>query len=162
MVVFTVLICAFLLHQHHRRSAVRRGEGDVKGGPHPLREPAATPCTPTPNLLEMQLLRPPRANGQPAWSRNPNIADVDVLQVDAASVTSSMEDQKRGNASYTSGQGGHEGGRVEEKGRKRGGGGGGRSGGGGGRNSPPAGDDLRNYAYEGEGSSPGSLSSCKS
>ena len=28
-------------------------------------------------------------------------------------------------------------------------------------NTPPAGDDLRNYAYEGEGSSPGSLSSCK-
>lgn len=25
----------------------------------------------------------------------------------------------------------------------------------------PTGDDLRNYAYEGEGSSPGSLSSCK-
>ena len=24
-----------------------------------------------------------------------------------------------------------------------------------------AGDDLRNYSYEGEGSSPGSLSSCK-
>ncbi|KAG0722637.1 Neural-cadherin [Chionoecetes opilio] len=27
--------------------------------------------------------------------------------------------------------------------------------------TPPAGDDLRNYAYEGDGSSPGSLSSCK-
>ena len=25
----------------------------------------------------------------------------------------------------------------------------------------PTGEDLRNYAYEGEGSSPGSLSSCK-
>lgn len=32
---------------------------------------------------------------------------------------------------------------------------------GGSGSTPPAGDDLRNYAYEGEGSSPGSLSSCK-
>nr|XP_045623733.1 uncharacterized protein LOC123773859 [Procambarus clarkii] len=30
----------------------------------------------------------------------------------------------------------------------------------GGIGNSPAGDDLRNYAYEGEGSSPGSLSSC--
>ena len=27
--------------------------------------------------------------------------------------------------------------------------------------TPHTGDDLRNYAYEGEGSSPGSLSSCE-
>lgn len=27
--------------------------------------------------------------------------------------------------------------------------------------TPPARDDLRNYAYEGDGSSPGSLSSCE-
>lgn len=31
-----------------------------------------------------------------------------------------------------------------------------------GEEAAPTGDDLRNYAYEGEGSSPGSLSSCKS
>ncbi|XP_069188218.1 putative neural-cadherin 2 [Procambarus clarkii] len=165
-----VLICAFLLHQHHRRSALRRGEG--KGAAtHPLRgTPTTTSCAPTPNLLEMQLLRPPRANGQPAWTRNPNIADVDVLQVDAASVTSSVEEQKRPHVSYTDTSGMSHG-EIEEMECHLGGGrredttgkedgGSKRGGGGGGGGSPLTGDDLRNYAYEGEGSSPGSLSSC--
>ncbi|KAK8727052.1 hypothetical protein OTU49_009906, partial [Cherax quadricarinatus] len=181
-----LLVGAFLLHQH-RRSSLRRGEGEVKGcTPHPLRgHSVATHCTPTPtpNLLEMKMARPPRANDQPAWIRNPNIADVDVLQVDAASVTSSMEDQKRCSASFsTSGGALHADGGLLEVcmsggsgegncigvddggGCRRGGGvedgSGKRGGGGGGGGCSPAGDDLRNYAYEGEGSSPGSLSSC--
>lgn len=93
-------------------------------------------------------------------------ADVDVLQVDGASITSSMEDQqqqKRGTGPGTtltnkhdSGGGtlGRNGGSTDtKKGTSQGGAAG---------NTPAAGDDLRNYAYEGEGSSPGSLSSCKS
>ncbi|XP_037774593.1 neural-cadherin-like [Penaeus monodon] len=152
-----LLICAFLLHQHHRRSALRRGMADVKENVMNCKEQAAAPCSHTPNLLELKLLKPPKANGQPAWSKNPNIADVDVLQVDAASVTSSVEDQKRGGASAASA--------VLKNGESKGGdartAAGSQNGGSrGGAKNPPAGDDLRNYAYEGEGSSPGSLSSC--
>lgn len=147
-----LLICAFLLHQHHRRSSLRRGMADGKDSTMNGKDQASTPCNHTPNLLELKLLKPPKANGQPAWTKNPNIADVDVLQVDAASVTSSLEDQRRGGGSVSG---------VEAK---RGGAknGGKKSGGsrGGNVSNPPAGDDLRNYAYEGEGSSPGSLSSC--
>nr|XP_053635865.1 putative neural-cadherin 2 isoform X3 [Cherax quadricarinatus] len=149
-----LLICAFLLHQHHRRSSLRRGMADGKDSTMNGKDQASTPCNHTPNLLELKLLKPPKANGQPAWTKNPNIADVDVLQVDAASVTSSLEDQRRGGGSVSG---------VEAK---RGGAknGGKKSGGsrGGNVSNPPAGDDLRNYAYEGEGSSPGSLSSCES
>lgn len=36
-----------------------------------------------------------------------------------------------------------------------------KGGGGGGQQHSTQGDDLRNYAYEGDSSSPGSLSSCK-
>ncbi|XP_050738814.1 putative neural-cadherin 2 isoform X2 [Eriocheir sinensis] len=88
-----LLVCAFLLHQHHKRSALRKG-GEVKSDSGKEQPPA--PCSHTPNLLELKLLQPPRANGQPAWTtKNPNIADVDVLQVDATSVTSSLEESKR-------------------------------------------------------------------
>ncbi|XP_042237551.1 putative neural-cadherin 2 isoform X1 [Homarus americanus] len=153
-----LLICAFLLHQHHRRSALRRGAPNDKDDTVTCKEQVSPPCSHTPNLLELQLLKPPRANGQPAWTKNPNIAAVDVLQVDNASVTSSMEDQKRCNASpaapHIKHKGDKDGGTLEaekkngvSKGQVC---------------SPPAGDDLRNYAYEGDGSSPGSLSSCKS
>ncbi|KAK4293598.1 hypothetical protein Pmani_033723 [Petrolisthes manimaculis] len=95
-----VLVCAFLLHQHHRRSSLRRGAGDGReAGTQVEGDKGHVPHCPsppqTPNLLELQLLKPPRANGQPAWISNPNIADVDVLQVDAASVTSSVEDQQQ-------------------------------------------------------------------
>lgn len=82
-----VLVCAFLLHQHHRRSSIRRGtgdgreaaagstqveEGDKNQVPHCTSPPQTT--THTISLLELQLLKPPRANGQPAWISNPNIA----------------------------------------------------------------------------------------
>lgn len=89
-------------------------------------------------------------------------ADVDVLQVDAASITSSTEDHKRGcglGSTFANKHSGNSkgvevrnGGGNSHKGTCRGGTAG----------NTPAGDDLRNYAYEGEGSSPGSLSSCKS
>ncbi|KAK8392340.1 hypothetical protein O3P69_014587 [Scylla paramamosain] len=119
-----LLVGAFLLHQHHRRAAVRRGSTSVaKEDAHTLREAthAHAPTTPahTPNLLEMQLLKPPKSNGQPAWSRNPNIADVDVLQVDAASVTSSgAEEHPRTTTcplSSSSGAGKKGGGEEEEE-----------------------------------------------
>lgn len=84
----------------------------------------------------------------------PPSTDVDVLQVDAASVTSSVEDQKRGapGAAPPERAGGPGKGGETRNGGNRGGAAGG---------NPPSSDDLRNYAYEGEGSSPGSLSSCK-
>ncbi|XP_069195930.1 putative neural-cadherin 2 [Procambarus clarkii] len=151
-----LLICAFLLHQHHKRSALRRGVAAAGVKEATGKEAPSPSCPHTPNLLELQLLKPPRANGQPAWtSRNPNIADVDVLQVDAASVTSSMEEQKRygtSNPGVIFPQRGDQGAETPPKNRNgvsRGGAG-----------TPIPGDDLRNYAYEGEGSSPGSLSSC--
>lgn len=82
---------------------------------------------------------------------------MDVLQIDAASETSSMEEQKRcGSSGAPDGkQGGSRGGGEPRMAKKENG----RSGEG--AANPPAGDDLRNYAYEGDGSSPGSLSSCK-
>ncbi|XP_042240877.1 putative neural-cadherin 2 [Homarus americanus] len=167
-----LLICAFLLHQHHRRSALRRGMADGKETSVSCKEQVVPPpCShATPNLLELQLLKPPRTNGQPAWTSNPNIADVDVLQVDAASVTSSLEEQQRrggafhttplthhqapcssnvGDAQRSSTTTGDTQKRGSQNGCSRGA-----------PENPPAGDDLRNYAYEGEGSSPGSLSSC--
>ncbi|XP_042213434.1 putative neural-cadherin 2 [Homarus americanus] len=151
-----LLICAFLLHQHHRRSALRRGGTGDKNHTVTCKEKVSPPCSHTPNLLELQLLKLPKANGQPAWAKNPNIADVDVLQVDAASETSSMEEQKRCGALAATSDVEHGGGKerpaLETKKQngtiKEGVG------------NPPAGDDLRNYAYEGDGSSPGSLSSC--
>ncbi|XP_069195696.1 putative neural-cadherin 2 [Procambarus clarkii] len=154
-----LLICAFLLHQHHRRSALRRGAADNKEDAVSCEQQVSPPCNNTPNLLELQLLTPPKANGQPAWTKNPNIAGVDVLQVDAASETSSMELQRRSGSLLPAPD-------VERGGKKSGGttlengkqnGVGGKRGTG---SIPPAGDHLRNYAYEGDGSSPGSLSSC--
>lgn len=84
----SVLVCAFLLHQHHRRSSLRRGAGDGReaaAGSTQVEEsdknkvahctsPSQTTTTHTISLLELQLLKPPRANGQPAWISNPNIA----------------------------------------------------------------------------------------
>ncbi|XP_050723500.1 putative neural-cadherin 2 isoform X2 [Eriocheir sinensis] len=162
-IFLVLLVCAFLLHQHHRRSALRRGMADAKDTTVDCKGQVSPPCSHTPNLLELQLLKPPRANGQPAWARNPNIADVDVLQVDATSETSSVEEQRRGGtqgaaatAAVVVVDGGARRGvgvtcrgekaRLESKGVG---------------SATPTGDDLRNYAYEGEGSSPGSLSSCK-
>ncbi|XP_068212164.1 putative neural-cadherin 2 isoform X4 [Palaemon carinicauda] len=71
-----LLICAFLLHQHHRRSALCRGMADIKENMVNCREQSSSPCSHTPNLLELKLLKPPKANGQPAWNKNPNIADL--------------------------------------------------------------------------------------
>ncbi|XP_071548441.1 LOW QUALITY PROTEIN: putative neural-cadherin 2 [Panulirus ornatus] len=154
-----LLMCAFLLHQHHRRSALRRGMADVKESVITCKEQASAPCNHTPNLLELKLLKPPKANGQPAWSKNPNIADVDVLQIDAASVTSSVEDQKRG-CGGPAGAGAASAGAAGPPERGGGGGGGGKAGEKRNGCQPNPGDDLRYYAYEGDGSSPGSLSSC--
>uniref|UniRef100_A0A0P4W7D6 EGF-like domain-containing protein n=1 Tax=Scylla olivacea TaxID=85551 RepID=A0A0P4W7D6_SCYOL len=145
-----LLVCAFLLHQHHRRAALRRGMADAKDNAMDCKGHVAPPCSHTPNLLEMQLLKPPRANGQPAWTRNPNIADVDVLQVDAVTPESAGEelDEDSRRVSPPPSRGSSYQGMSSRRTSKGGPG-----------STPPAGDDLRNYAYEGEGSSPGSLSS---
>ncbi|KAK7079543.1 hypothetical protein SK128_017115, partial [Halocaridina rubra] len=55
---------------------------------------SSVPCSHTPNLLELQLLNSPKSNGQAVWNKNPNIADVDVLQIEPASLTSSVEYSK--------------------------------------------------------------------
>ncbi|XP_045129226.1 putative neural-cadherin 2 isoform X2 [Portunus trituberculatus] len=146
-VFLLLLVCAFLLHQHHKRSALRKC-GELKNDSG--KEQPATPCIHTPNLLELQLLQPPRANGQPAWtSKNPSIADVDVLQVDATSISSCLEEPEQRSLHNS------DVGKKELNGDTPKSGVCGSSSG-----TPNARDDLRNYAYEGEGSSPGSLSSC--
>ncbi|XP_063872461.1 putative neural-cadherin 2 [Scylla paramamosain] len=163
-----LLVCAVLLHQHHRRSALRRGTGDGKESTTPAEtkghvSPSPSDCH-APYLLELRLLAPPRGNRPASWSTNPNIADVDVLQVDAASVTSSVEERtqqqqqqenpthptNRANPSQgslsnpSSAVPAEEGEAAADK-----------------QEAERSGcDDLRNYAYEGGGSSPGSLSSC--
>ncbi|KAG0724578.1 putative neural-cadherin 2 [Chionoecetes opilio] len=150
-----VLVCAVLLHQHHRRSALRRGTGDGKECTTPTEpkehvSPSHSDGHP-PYLLELRVLSPPRSTRQSSWSTNPSITDVDVLQVDAASVTSSVEERNHQQensaqdpalstpAAAEEGQGA-----KAKQGAERGGC-----------------DDLRNYAYEGGGSSSGSLSSWK-
>ncbi|KAG7160255.1 Neural-cadherin-like 14 [Homarus americanus] len=161
-----LLICAFLLHQHHRRSALRRGAPNDKDDTVTCKEQVSPPCSHTPNLLELQLLKPPRANGQPAWTKNPNIADVDVLQIEMSSPAASKDDtthqfQQEGDGASGEPAAPHQRDRRQAPAAT----------GGGAADverrpsrtclgNPPAGDDLRNYAYEGEGSSPGSLSSC--
>lgn len=69
-----VMVCAFLLHQHHKRSGMRRGErgGEGKGQP-------PSPCTHTPNLLQLHLLHLPTANGQTHAPVNPNIASTTLV-----------------------------------------------------------------------------------
>ncbi|KAG0716454.1 hypothetical protein GWK47_009663 [Chionoecetes opilio] len=131
---------------------MRRGITDAKNTAVDCTGQVSTSCGNTPNFLELQLLKPLRANGQPAWARNPNIADVDVLQVDAITPASSGEELnvECGRASPPPSRGSS---CQAAAGRKASKGGPGCT--------PPVGDDLRNYAYEGDGSSPGSLSSCK-
>ncbi|KAK4296782.1 hypothetical protein Pmani_030755 [Petrolisthes manimaculis] len=141
-----LLVCAFLLHQHQNRSAMRRALAEVKENSINGKAAPPSPCSRAPSLLELQLLKPPRANGQPAWVKNSNIADVDVLQVDASSTTCSPQNQKSGRGSRRGSRGADKGNGSNGTGKP-------------GANTP-AEDDLRNYAYEGEGSSPGSLSSC--
>ncbi|XP_045130155.1 putative neural-cadherin 2 isoform X1 [Portunus trituberculatus] len=144
-----LLLCAFLLH---RRTALRRNLAETKGHTTDCKDESLTTHSQTSNLMELQLLKPPPANGQPAWTRNPNIADVDVLRVDAVTPVSHREEASEGGNSVgtspqlrENAQGGKR--RRINKGKHE--------------NTPPTGDDLRNYAYEGEGSSPGSLSSCE-
>lgn len=47
---------------------------DVKGSTVDCKGQGSPPCTHTPNLLELQIQKPPKANGQPAWAKNVNIA----------------------------------------------------------------------------------------
>lgn len=70
----SVLVCAFLLHQHQNRSAMRRALAEVKENSINGKAAPPSPCSRAPSLLELQLLKPPRANGQPAWTKNSNIA----------------------------------------------------------------------------------------
>ncbi|KAK3863954.1 hypothetical protein Pcinc_030318, partial [Petrolisthes cinctipes] len=169
-----LLVCAFLLHQHHKRSGMRRSDTATEnkgGGGTGKGEPPPPPCAHTPNLLQLQLLHPPTANGRTPSATNPNIADVDVLQVEVASVSSSVEGREYCCSSRQQQQqqqrGGGGVGQQQQQQQQRGGGGVGQQqqqqqqeqqGDGGA--TPGYGDDLRNYCYEGEGSSPGSLSSC--
>ncbi|KAK3862264.1 hypothetical protein Pcinc_031852 [Petrolisthes cinctipes] len=146
-IFFVLLLCAFLLHQHHRRSSLRKTMADVKGSTVDCRGQGSPPCTHTPNLLELQIQKPPKANGQPAWAKNVNIADVDVLQVDGSSLPCSLEERGDGCVVITTSPARRKRNGQSMNGKKR-------------RSSVVSQDDLRNYRYEGEGSSPGSLSSC--
>ncbi|XP_063876229.1 putative neural-cadherin 2 [Scylla paramamosain] len=140
-IFLVLLVCAFLLHQH-RRSALRRGMTDTKDNAVDCKDQVAAPCSHTPNLLEMQLLKPPRANGQPAWTRNPNIADVDVLQVDVVLPANTREED--GSRVSPSSYGGCN--RQDSLSRRA-------------SKSSTVLDpnDLKNYEYEGECAFPGSL-----
>nr|XP_045584132.1 putative neural-cadherin 2 [Procambarus clarkii]XP_045584133.1 putative neural-cadherin 2 [Procambarus clarkii] len=85
-----LLICAFLLHQH-RRAGPRKGAASCDKTTTTTttvsceKQVASPVCEHTPNLLQLQLLKPPGANGQLPWTKNPNIADVDVLRVEVSS-----------------------------------------------------------------------------
>ncbi|XP_076057185.1 putative neural-cadherin 2 [Oratosquilla oratoria] len=169
-----LVIVAYVVHQHYRhRAALRKNLGDIRedilhykqqqqqqhrsssspsSSPPPPLPPhmtlhgrqcpnhhlatttttittitttstTTTPSSTVANVVELRVQQEPRANGRPAWSRKTNIADVDILKVEAASTSS---------------------GSVERCGCPH----------------LPSIDDLRYYAYEGDASSPGSLSSC--
>ncbi|KAG0719346.1 Neural-cadherin [Chionoecetes opilio] len=55
-------------------AALRRGITNPKTPAVDCKGRVSASCGHTPNLLELQLLKPLRANSQPAWARNPNIA----------------------------------------------------------------------------------------
>ncbi|KAG0727951.1 Neural-cadherin [Chionoecetes opilio] len=143
-VLILVVVCALLLHQHHRRAALRRGgPARVNGG-----ERTAPPSLARPN--------PHGANGQPAWTtaavRKPDVLELKVNHKHPEGCPITLEET----GLYVHGKvtakrkGGEIGVNSCGDKRKRGG------------SDVAAGDDLRNYSYEGEGSSPGSLSSCES
>ncbi|XP_050740052.1 putative neural-cadherin 2 [Eriocheir sinensis] len=150
-VLLLLVICALLLHQHHRRAALRRGCPGRVNGDH---QRTTSPPLGRPH--------PHGANGQPAWTTGVG-GEPDVLELQSnhrhpgarqtptgeTELTGEKTPSKRRKGSVN-GINGHGGGE-----KRRGGGGGGGGGG-----DVAAGDDLRNYSYEGEGSSPGSLSSC--
>lgn len=77
------------------------------------------------------------------------VIDVDVLQVDGSSLPCSLEERGDGCVVITTSPARRKRNGQSMNGKKR-------------RPSVVSQDDLRNYRYEGEGSSPGSLSSCKS
>ncbi|KAG0727615.1 hypothetical protein GWK47_034273 [Chionoecetes opilio] len=152
---FILVVCALLLHQHHRRAALRRSESArVNGG-----ERTASPSIARP--------KPHGANGQPVWTtaavREPGewdereclaLGELDVLGLKVnhkhpGGCPITLEETGLYVGKVTVKRKGGENG-VNSAGdkRKRGG------------SNVAAGDDLRNYSYEGEGSSPGSLSSC--
>ena len=68
VVVVVVVVGAVLLHQHQSRAALRRGETQVKESAVNGKGSSSPPRRRAPSLLELQLLKPPRANGQPAWN----------------------------------------------------------------------------------------------
>ncbi|KAG0712912.1 hypothetical protein GWK47_017377 [Chionoecetes opilio] len=140
-VLILLVVCALLLHQHHRRAALRRGgPARVNGG-----ERTASPSLARPN--------PHGANGQPAWTtaavREPDVLELKVNHKHPEGCPITLEETGLYVGKVTAKRKGGENG-VNSSGdkRKRGG------------SDVAAGDDLRNYSYEGEGSSPGSLSSC--
>ncbi|XP_050723127.1 putative neural-cadherin 2 isoform X2 [Eriocheir sinensis] len=142
-IFLVLLVCAFLLHQHHRRAALRRGMTDSKDTNVDCKGQVSPPCSHTPNLLELQLLKPPRANGQPAWTRNPNIADVDVLQVDVVT-PANISGARDENGSPHSRRGSFQGAASRRSSRS---------------STLCEGRDLKCYEYEGECVFPGSISS---
>ncbi|MPC15764.1 Neural-cadherin [Portunus trituberculatus] len=133
-----VVVGAVLLHQHHSRSTFRRGEAQMKESAVNGKGTSSPPRRRAPSLLELQLLKPPRANGQPAWN-NAHRTGEKALQADSTSAERTDDPEQGGDDAECS------------------------------RNcrnrqltfSCSVEDDLRNYAYEGDESSPGSLSSCK-
>ncbi|XP_063876237.1 putative neural-cadherin 2 isoform X2 [Scylla paramamosain] len=96
-IFFILLVCAFLLHQHHRRTALRKCMVDAKDTSEDCKGQVSPLCSHTPNLLELQLLKPSRASNHPTWARNLNIADVDVLRVDAVMTISSRQELNEDN-----------------------------------------------------------------
>ncbi|XP_045113360.1 putative neural-cadherin 2 isoform X2 [Portunus trituberculatus] len=133
-----LVVGAVLLHQHHSRSTFRRGEAQMKESAVNGKGTSSPPRRRAPSLLELQLLKPPRANGQPAWN-NAHRTGEKALQADNTSAERTDDPEQGGDDAECS------------------------------RNcrnrqltfSCSVEDDLRNYAYEGDESSPGSLSSCK-
>ncbi|XP_050739443.1 neural-cadherin-like isoform X4 [Eriocheir sinensis] len=138
-----VVVCALLLHQHHRRAALRRGGSGRVNSDH-----QRTTSSP------LGRSHTQGANGQPAWTtRTGGEPDVLELQVnhqhsEVYHPASIGETELTGEKANKRRKGSVNG--INDGGEKRRGGG----------CDVAAGDDLRNYSYEGEGSSPGSLSSC--
>lgn len=71
-----VVVGAVLLHQHQSRSTFRRGEAQMKENAVNGKGTSSPPRRRAPSLLELQLLKPPRANGQPAWNNAHRTGDL--------------------------------------------------------------------------------------
>ena len=76
------MILAACIFNKNRKSSLQKGSSDNKDSDVSRENSCPTSnCGPTPNLLELKVIKSPPINGQPAWSNNPNIAGKNSFKI---------------------------------------------------------------------------------